>query len=167
VENKNADSNNEPMSAAAAQALWDKDKKEFTLWALSLIDAKPVVHGDSVDGILGFVESGNKKQKIMVQVKGDKNLTPGMIQDLLEITEKEGAAIGLLISLHKPKLGLITDSVHAGSYESELWKKKYLKIQIRTVGELLEGKKFDIPQSYSLLKKPPRVKKQGDTAKLL
>jgi hypothetical protein len=146
--------------------LWEKDKREFELWALSLVGAKPRVHDDRVDGILGFVESGNTKQRIIVQVKG-KSVTPRMIQDLLEIIEKEGAAIGLLISINRPTLRIITDSVHAGSYESELWKKKYLKIQIRTVGELLEGKSFDIPPTYSLLKKAPRRKKPGETARLL
>ena len=167
MENNNMVNISEPVSADNAQQLWEKDEKEFVKWALSLIDAKPVVHGDRIDGLLGFVETGNRKQKILVQVKGDKNLVPGMIQELLEIMEKEGAAIGLIISLYRPRLGMITDSVHAGSYESELWKKKFLKIQIRTVEELLEGKKFDIPQPYSLLKKPPKPKKQGKTAKLL
>lgn len=167
MENKNKDSINEPASAATAQQLYEKDEKEFIKWALSLIDAKPVIHGDKIEGLLGFVETGNKKQKIIIQVKGDKNLIPGMIQDITDIMEKEGAVIGLIISLHQPRLGMITDTVHAGSYESDLWKKKFLKIQIRTVAELLEGKKFDIPQTYSLLKKPSKTKEQGETAQLL
>ena len=165
--NKDKDSSNTSISAADAQALWYKDRREFELWALNLIGAKPVVHDDITYGILGFVESGNKKQKIIVQAQGGKNVTPHMIQELLENVEKEEAAIGLLITLHKPRLAIITDSVHAGSYESDLWKKKFLKIQIRTVEELLEGKSFDIPQTYSLSKKPPRVKKQGETQRLL
>ena len=167
MENKNTGSINKPISADAAKELWDKNQKEFELWALSLVGAKPRIRDDGIDGILGFVESGNKKRKIIVQVKGGKSLTPGMIQDLLGTIEKEEAAIGLLISLNRPILSIITDSVHAGSYESELWKKKYLKIQIRTVGELVEGKSFDIPPTYSLLKKAPRVKKQSETARLL
>jgi hypothetical protein len=167
VENKKSDSINEPASAAAAQQLYEKDEKEFIKWALSLVDAKPVIRDDSIRGVLGFVETGNKKQKIIIHVKGDKNLIPGMIQELTDIMEKEGAVIGLIISLYQPRLGMITDTVHAGSYESDLWKKKFLKIQIRTVKELLEGKKFDIPQTYSLLKKPSKTKEQGETAKLL
>ena len=166
MENTNIESVNKPTSNATAQELWEKDKKEFELWALSLVGAKPIVHDNRVDGILGFVESGNKKQRILVQVKG-KNVTPRMIKDLLNTIEKEGAAIGLLICLNRPILSIIADSVHAGSYESELWKKKYLKIQIRTIGELLEGKSFDIPPTYSLLKKSSRVKKRGGTARLL
>jgi site-specific DNA-methyltransferase (adenine-specific) len=167
VENINKDSINEPASAAEAQQLYEKDEKEFIKWALSLIDAKPVVRDDRIHGLLGFVETSNKKQKIITHVKGDKNLVPGMIQELTGVMEKEGAVIGLIISLHQPRLGMITDTVHAGSYESDLWKKKFLKIQIRTVSELLEGKKFDIPQPYSLVKKTSKKNKPGETAKLL
>lgn len=163
----NADSLGAPISFATAKALWDRDRKEFELWALSLVGAKPRVRGDMVDGILEFLERGKKKQRIMVQVKGGKNLTPGMIQDLLAVIEREGAAIGLIISLYRPILSVITDSVHAGSYESDLWKRTFLKIQIRTVGELLEGKKFDIPQTCRPLKKASKVKKQGETSRLL
>jgi hypothetical protein len=167
VVNKDKDSSNTSMPAADAQALWYKDRREFELWALQLIGAKPVVRDDIIYGILGFVESGNRKQKIIVHAQGGKNVTPHMIQELLETVEKEEAAIGLLITLHKPRLGIITDSVHAGSYESDLWKKQFLKIQIRTVEELLQGKSFDIPQTYSLTKKAPRVKKQVETQRLL
>ncbi|MCJ7516213.1 MAG: hypothetical protein MUO89_09690 [Dehalococcoidia bacterium] len=157
---------NKPTSTSSAQALWESDKREFTFCALSLVGAKPRKKGDEIEGILGFVESGNKKRTILVQATG-KRLIPGIIQDLLKAIDNEGAAIGLLISLHKPTLGMITDSVHAGSYESELWKKKFLKIQIRTMQELLDGKSFDIPQTYSLVKKAPLAKKRGETAQLL
>ena len=165
--NKDKESSNTSISAADAQLLWNNDRREFELWALNLVGAKSVVRKDTIYGILGFVESGNKKQKIVVQAQGGKNVTPDMLQELIENVEKEQAAIGLLITLHKPRLAIITDSVHAGSYESDLWKKKFLKIQIRTVEELLEGKSFDIPQTYSLSKKAPRVKKQGETQRLL
>jgi hypothetical protein len=167
VENKNTGSSKEPISLSSAQALWDSNRKDFTLWALSLVGAKPRQRDGEVEGILGFVERSNKKQKIIVQVKGDKNLVPGMIDDLMKTIEKEGATMGLLISLHKPRLGMITDSVNAGSYKSELWNKEFLKVQIRTVHELIEGKTFDIPQTYSLLKKAPRKKGPGETAQLL
>lgn len=162
-----AESSDRRLSAAEAQALWYKDSSEFELWALNLLGAKPVVRNDIIHGVLGFTESGNRKQRIIVQAQGGKNITPGMVQDLLGIVEEEGAAMGLLITLHRPRLAIITDSVHMGSYESELWDKKYLKVQIRTVEELLEGKSFDIPPTFSLLKKARKKNPQGETQKLL
>lgn len=163
---KNEDINTNLLSVASAQELWNRDNKEFERWALSLIGAKLKQYGTGVIGILGFIESGKKKQKIIVQAKGVKSLLPCMISDLLEIVEKEGAVIGLIISLSKPTLSMITESVHAGSYESELWKRKFLKIQIRTIAELLEGKSFDIPQTYGLIKKKSQIKEKGETARL-
>jgi hypothetical protein len=163
----NAENSDRRMSPADAQALWDKDKKEFELWALRLLGARPVVRKEDVHGLLGFVESDKRKQKIVVRAQGGKNVTPGMVDDLLGLIEQEGAVMGLLVTLHKPRLAIITDSVHAGSYESDLWKKHYLKVQIRTVEELLEGKTFDIPPTYSLLKKTPHKKTQGETKRML
>ena len=58
-------------------------------------------------------------------------------------------------------------AVHAGSYKSELWNKSYPRIQIRTVGELLEGKIFDLPSGQSPLKKATRIKEQGHTAQMI
>lgn len=155
-----------PTSTASAQALWEKDKKEFALWALSLVGAKPRIKGDEVEGFLGFVESSNKKRRILVRATG-KRLTLSMIKELSEAVDREGASIGLLISVYKPILSMIAESVHAGDYESELWKRKFRKIQICTVQELLEGKSFDIPQTFSLLKKTPRTKQRVKTAQLL
>lgn len=167
MDDTHAESSDRQMSAADAQALWYRDRKEFELWALRLVGAKPVVRNDVLHGVLGFVESGNKKQRIIVQAQGGKNVTPGMVHELIETVEKEGAAMGLLITLHRPRLAIITDSVHLGSYESDLWEKKFLKVQIRTVEELLEGKSFDIPPTYSLLKKAKKKKTQGETERLL
>jgi site-specific DNA-methyltransferase (adenine-specific) len=156
----------ESITAETAIMLWQEDKKGFKLWALGLAGAKPVKKNKDIDGMLEFVESDQVRQKILVQVKGDEDLVPGMISELSDILEKDGAQIGLIISLQKPRLGMITDSVHAGSYDSPLWKRQFLKIQIRTVGELLEGKTFDIPQTC----KPARKRKQArpvDTERLV
>ena len=118
-----------------------------------LAGATPVKKKGKVDGVLEFIESDKTKHKILVQVKGDEDLVPGMITDLAELVDKEGASIGLIIHLQKPRLAIITDSVHAGTYNSALWKREFLKIQMRTVTELLEGKTFDIPQTCKPAKK--------------
>jgi len=167
MKNSNADTTDKAAKAAAAKALWEKDKKEFKKWALSLAGAKPVRNKEKVDGILEFVESDKKKRKIIIQVKGDEQLVPRMLKDLLDTIDKEGAVIGLIISLQNPRLGMITDSVHAGNYESELWKRKFLKVQMRTVMELQEGKSFDIPQTARLPKKSSHGRDKTESARLI
>ena len=150
----------EELWADTAKALWNEDKRGFKLWALGLAGATPVKKIAGVDGIMEFIESDKSKHKILVQVKGEDDLVPGMISELADLVDKEGAAIGLIIHLHKPRLAIITDSVHAGGYDSPLWKRQFLKIQMRTVTELLAGKTFDIPQTS----KPARKKKKENSA---
>ena len=106
-------------------------------------------------------------RKVIVQVKGGENLNPGMVRDLIGTVEKENAAIGLLVTLKKPTSGMMELAVHAGSYKSELWNKEYPHIQIRTAGELLEGKEFDLPPSQSPLKNASRIKEQSQTDQML
>ena len=157
-----------PPDVASAQALWDKDTKEFELWALSLVGARPRARDGGVDGVLGFVDEGGKVQKIVVQVKGGETLIPNIVRDLMGTVENEKAAIGLLISLHIPTSGMIELAVHSKPYRSKLWDRSYPSIQIRTIEELLvEGKGFDLPPQVSSLKQAERIKGKGDTTPLL
>ena len=76
---------------------------------------------------------------------------PQVIERLVGTVEREKAAMGLFITLQEPTRGMRTEAVSAGYYHSDLWQTDFPKIQIRTVGELLEGREFEIPrhpQSY-------------------
>ncbi|MBI2831676.1 MAG: restriction endonuclease [Chloroflexi bacterium] len=158
----------DPQDVKSAQALWEKDAKEFELWAIRLIGARPRPKDGGVDGVLGFIDKDRKVQKIVVQVKGGETLNPGMVRDLIGTVEKEKAAIGLLITLHKPTSGMTELAVHAGVYKSEFWNKSYPRIQVHTIQELLvEGKQFDLPPQVSTLKRAERVREQGRNGKLL
>ena len=141
-----------PYDVASAQALANKSKKEFEIWAISLVGAAPREHDGGVDGIFGFVEQGKETRTIIVQVKGGDILNPGMVRDLIGTVKKEGAAIGLLVTLKEPTRGMMQLAVHSEPYKSELWDKEFPSIQIRTVGELLADKGFDLPPTQSPLK---------------
>ncbi|MEK7281168.1 MAG: site-specific DNA-methyltransferase, partial [Chloroflexota bacterium] len=56
-----------PYDVASAQALSNKSKKEFEIWAISLVGAHPREHDGGVDGIFGFVEKDKKPRTIIVQ----------------------------------------------------------------------------------------------------
>jgi hypothetical protein len=150
----------EKLWTETAKALLEQNPGGFKLWALGLAGATPVKKHGKIDGIMEFIENDKSSHKILVQVKGDEELAPGMIIELAEIVDKEEAAIGLIINLQKPRLSIITESVHAGCYDSPLWKRQFLKIQIRTVTELLQGKTFEIPQTS----RPARKKKKESSA---
>jgi site-specific DNA-methyltransferase (adenine-specific) len=151
-----------PYDVASAQALANRSKKEFEIWAVtSLVGAGPREHDGGVDGIFGFVEKDKKTRIIIVQVKGGDVLNPGMVRDLIGTLKKEGAAIGLLITLKEPTKGMMKLAIHSEPYKSELWDREFPSIQIRTVGELLEGKVFDLPPTQSPLKKAKLAKGKG------
>jgi hypothetical protein len=56
-----------------------------------------------------------------------------------------------------------TEAVTAGFYESATWGRKYPKVQLLTVAELLAGKKVEMPpirQVGATFKKAPKVRNQ-------
>jgi len=158
-----------PTDETAAEALSKKNKKEFEVWAITLVGASAREFDGGVDGIFGFVEQDKKVRKVVVQVKGGDMLNPGMVRDLIGTVKKEGAAIGLMITLRKPTTGMLEAAAHNESYKSELWGKSYPSIQIRTVAELLAGRGFDLPPSpENPYKKAERIKKaEGKTERML
>ncbi|MCL2678751.1 MAG: restriction endonuclease [Dehalococcoidia bacterium] len=157
----------QPVDEASTAALARKNKKEFEVWAISLVGAQSRERDGGVDGIFGFTEHDRKQRKILVQVKGGDMLNPGMVRDLIGTVKKEGAAIGLMITLRKPTPGMMTDAAHSDKYHSELWDKDYPSIQIRTVGELLAGNGFNLPTTENPMKKAGRVRKVGRTERML
>jgi len=64
-----------------------------------------------------------------------------------------------------------TEAVTAGFYESATWGRKYPKVQLLTVAELLAGKQVEMPpirQVGATFKKAPKVtkKQQGEQLEL-
>ena len=71
--------------------------------------------------------------------------------------EREKAALGLFITLEDPTRDMRTEAVSAGFYHSDVWQKDYPKIQIRTVGELLQGRNFELPPHPSMYQAAQRI----------
>ena len=70
---------------------------------------------------------------------------------------------GILISIEEPPGPMKTEAVTAGFYESTLWGKKYPKVQLFTVAELLAGKKIEMPpirQVEATFKKAPKAARE-------
>ena len=162
----------EPVDVGSAKALAVQDRFQFQYWAMSLLEALP--KGDEkkgadrgIDGVVHFVDGPKRKmEKAVVQVKSGKVSSPH-IRDLKGTMEREKAAMGLFITLEEPTREMEREAVSAGFYKSELWQKDFPKMQIRTVGELLEGKEFEIPSQPSGYKAAPRVRRrEGEQGRL-
>ena len=52
---------------------------------------------------------------------------------------------------------MITEANSAGLYHSDLWQTDYPKIQIRTVGELLQGNGFEMPPHQPMYQASHRI----------
>jgi site-specific DNA-methyltransferase (adenine-specific) len=155
-----------PTDLVSARALANKSKKEFEIWAISLVGAHPREHDGGVDGIFGFTEKDKKTRIIIVQVKGGDTVNPEMIRALKGTVENEKAAIGLFITLVEPTSGMRDLAIHSPHYKSELWDKEYPSIQIRTIAELLDSKGFDLPPTIDPFKKAQTIRESASQLEL-
>lgn len=139
----------EPVSAPDAQALAESDPYQFQYWTLGLVNARPVEQKKGADkGIDGKIifqgEKAAEFEQVIISVKAG-HITPNHVRDLRGVLDREKAAIGVLISMEEPTKPMHTEAVTAGFYESKTWGKKYPRIQLLTIAELLAGKKIDMP----------------------
>lgn len=147
-----------PKDLASASALAKKDRFEFEYWVLDLISAMPAqsktkenMRGadKGIDGIITiFLDISNGKQeygKLLVQVKSG-GVQRNDIATLKGDIEREKAVGGVFVTLEDPTRPMLEEVVMAGTYEvSYAPGRKFPKIQILTVKELLVGKQLDIP----------------------
>jgi DNA modification methylase len=164
----------EPTSAPDAAALAASDPYQFQWWALGLVGARPVEQKKGADkGIDGrIVFQGDKPgsfESVILSVKAGK-AGAAHVRDLKGVLEREKAAIGVLISMQEATAPMKTEAVTAGFYESALWGRKYPKVQLFTVAELLAGKKVEMPpirQVQATFKKAPKaIEKQSGQSEL-
>jgi len=157
----------EPVSVPDAEALAASDPHQFQWWALGLLGARPVEQKKGADhGIDGrIVFQGDKQgsfESVIISVKaGHTNVAH--VRDLKGVLDREKAAVGVLISMQEPTSAMRTEAVTAGFYESATWGRKYPKVQLLTVAELLAGKKVEMPpirQVGATFKKAPKVRNQ-------
>ncbi len=154
----------EPVSLPDAETLAEQDPYQFQWWGLGLVNARPVEGkkgaDQGVDGRLFFRDSPEttKYKQIIFSVKAGR-VTVSHLRDLHGVVEREGAAIGVLVSLREPTKAMRKEAAKTGFYESP-WG-KHPRLQLLTVAELLQGKRIDYPASRHLnvtFKKAPKVK---------
>ena len=93
---------------------------EFEKWALSLIAAQPgnLSKKGADKGIDGNLWFGAKHEgRAIVSVKAGENVGVGMIRDLRGVIEREGAGIGVFLTLTAPSRPMVTEAAGAGLYE--------------------------------------------------
>ncbi len=165
----------EPVSLPDAEALAKQDPYQFQWWALGLVGARPVEQKKGadrgIDGRLYFLDEPEeaRTKQIIFSVKAG-TLKPEYVRDLRGVIERENAAMGVLISFHEPTKAMRKEAAEAALYHSPGWNKKYPRIQLVTVAELLSGKGIQCPPSKHAnvtFKKAPKAKRKKDQTKRL
>jgi site-specific DNA-methyltransferase (adenine-specific) len=110
---------------------------EFEKWALSLIAAQPGNLSKKgadrgIDGNIWFGKTG----RAIVSVKAGDTVGVSMIRDLRGVIEREGAEIGILLSLTPPKKTMIAEAAAAGQHELDGFA-PVPRLQIVTIEEAL------------------------------
>jgi len=167
----------EPVDIGAARQLSKEDRYQFQWWSLSLIRARPLGGQEGsregkkgsdkgIDGVVAFIDDASGKAKrVLVQVKSG-HVKSGDIRDLVGTVKREGAAIGVFITLEIPSKDMITEALSAGFYHSPGWNEDYPRIQILPISELLKGVKVKMPPQFGTFKQAPKVQ-QSDLEQIL
>lgn len=161
------------ISGARDMARRGRDDKnyyfEFEKWALSLINAQPGNMGrkGADRGIDGNIYFG-KTHRAIVSVKAGDNIGVSMIRDLRGVIEREGAEVGIFLTLTEPKKTMIAEAAAAGLCEIEGFE-PVPRIQIVSIEEALElrDRALRLPLSRSdTFKKAAREEDRGRQGKL-
>lgn len=161
----------EPTTAQDAAELAASDPWQFQVWALGLVGARPAElkkgADKGIDGRLYFRDDPKAPARlVVVSVKAGKLHAP-YVRDLVGVVNREGAAIGVLLTMHEPTRPMREEAASAGFYASP-WG-KHPRIQLVTVGELLAGARVNMPaqsQTSVTFKQAPRAKVEGRQAGL-
>jgi DNA methylase/Restriction endonuclease len=142
----------EPVSVPDAEALAASDPYQFQWWALGLVGARPVEQkkgaDKGVDGRLYFHdEAGGKTKEIIISVKAG-HTGRAHLHELRGVLEREGAQIGVLITMQEPTGPMRQEAASAGFYEAPRGSNTstmHPRLQVLTVAELLGGRSIDYP----------------------
>jgi len=146
----------DPKDLTSARALAEENRYQFEWWALGLVEAQPAQDkkkgaDKGVDGLIYFIDNAEGKLKrILVQVKSG-HVARAQVSDLCHAVDRENAALGLFITLEEPTRPMIEEAATAGFYEAKELGKKYPRMQILTVEELLNGKRAEYPRGAGRL----------------
>lgn len=150
----------EPVSVPDAQALAEADPYQFQWWALGLVGARPDEGKKGADrGIDGrryFTDPiSGATSSIVFSVKAG-HVTVSQLRDLRGVLDRERALMGALICMEEPTKPMRAEAASAGVVETA-WG-RYPKLQIRSIAELLGGKKLEAPSALDVTyAKAPRA----------
>ena len=147
-----------PRDMEGARDLWERDKYHFQKWAVEQVDGFVTARksGDGgIDGRLYFAMpqedawERDPLRSMVIEVKGGANVGIGVVRDLRGVLEREDADMAGLIVLQEPgekkRASFGRELATAG--DLQVHGTTYPRMQLLTVSEILEGKRFRTPSA--------------------
>ncbi|MDE0050500.1 MAG: DNA methyltransferase [Rhodospirillales bacterium] len=147
-----------PRDMEGARDLWERDKYHFQKWAVEQVDGFVTARksGDGgIDGRLYFAMpqedawERDPLRSMVIEVKGGTNVGIGVVRNLRGILEREEADMAGLIVLDEPgeKKRASFGREMAAAGDLQVHGTTYPRMQLLTVSEMLEGKRFMTPSA--------------------
>ncbi len=147
-----------PQNIEGARDLWTRDKYHFQKWAVEEVDGFVTTRrtGDGgIDGRLYFAlpqqdaERRDPLRSMVLEVKGGRNVGIAIVRDLRGVLERDEAEMAGLIVMDEPgptkRKNFGREMASAG--DLEVFGVRYPRMQLLTVDEILEGKRFHTPSA--------------------
>ena len=140
-----------PRNMEGSQDLWEHDKYHFQKWAVEQVDGFVTTRRTAdggIDGRLYFAVPNEKDlQSMVLEVKGGANVGISTVRDLRGVLERDTALMAGLIVMHNPshRKGLNFEREMAAAGDLTVRGIPYPRMQILTVEEILEGRRFNTP----------------------
>ncbi len=160
-----------PQDLGSAMDLAARDKHQFELWALSVVEAQPWKGGrkgadGGIDGIIYFKPDGKRTDRAIVEVKGG-GVGVKDVGRLAQVIEREKAPFGILITAQNPTRAMEKDAAAVGLWENEYTGRKHPRLQILTLAELFQGTRPEIPWVDATVMKRAKREETGKQGTLL
>ena len=147
-----------PRDMEGARDLWERDKYHFQKWAVEQVEGFVTARkaGDGgVDGRLYFAMpqqdawERDPLRSMVIEVKGGANVGIGVVRDLRGVLEREEADMAGLIVLQEPgeKKRASFGRELAAAGDLDVHGTAYPRMQLLTVSEILEGRRFRTPSA--------------------
>ena len=142
-----------PGTLEGAQDLWQRDPYHFQKWIVEEVDgfvtAKRTADG-GIDGRLYFDCPGKPDlQSMVIEVKGGANITLAELRALRGVLEREEALMAGLIVMQplseRKMRNFQQEMAHAGNLDLEGAARQYPRMQLLSVAQILDGKRFATP----------------------
>ena len=152
-----------PRNVEGARDLWKRDKYHFQKWAVEQVDGFVTTKRSAdggIDGRLYFDMPGERDlQSMVIEVKGGANVGISVVRDLRGVLERDPALLAGLIVLDdlgdRKTKNFEREMAQAG--DLDVRGVLYPRMQLITVADLFEGKRFKTPWAVGRHQLEPRM----------